>query len=340
MRVVASFCSRCAHPDNESLRVTMQDEAMIRRAGSSLKAIFDAAFDAQSPLLISADSGACAAVADERGYLDPKVQRAFDAMCRLYEEGLPPDGRLAALREAAHSVVEADAPYLVRYIFVRDLLRDATAFEEISHLLEGRHFVLNWGGSHEHRMHAIEPYLDGGAWTLIDIGCGNGGYLERFAPRYAFAAGYEKVRHVRDAAIARMNRVGLDTVEFHREYKGQRLPFDADVLITEVLEHMPVETAKALLRSVLEARPRRVVLTVPNRCFNVNYKSDGAFRHEDHHWEPDPDEFRLFLLDAAKGMEVKIDLRGVGDFARRVPSTLMAVLEFEVARGRKKPRDR
>jgi len=301
---------------------------MINRTGSNLRAIFETAFREESPLLVVDQMPTSSGNAGGDEPFSPPIQQAFEAMRRLYENDQVLDGRMEALRVAARLLVEAEAPYLLRYVFVRDLLRDVIAFEEISPLLEGKHFVLNWGGSHEHRMQAIAPYLDGGALTLVDIGCGNGGYLERFAPKYGFAVGYEKVRHIRDTAIARVTKAGLGNVEFHREYKGQGLPFDADVLMTEVLEHMPIETAEALLRSVLKARPRRVVLTVPNRCFNVNYKSGGAFRHDDHHWEPDPECFRLFLLAAAKGLDVSIDLRGIGDFAHRVPASLMAIVDF------------
>lgn len=312
---------------------------MIKRVGADLRATFEAAFGHDG-------KQKCRPEVEEYDQ-QPSVQRlpgaveaAFASMSALYEAFSDDRGKcgseenangmqlLDRIREVAKALVDTNAPYLLRYVFVRDLLRDLSYFAEVAPILEERDYVLNWGGSHEHRMAQILPRFDGAGFAFVDIGCGPGAYLAKIAPRYAFAQGYEKVRPIRELAKRRLESEGIFHVDLYGAFGTQSIPFDADVLITEVLEHMPYDVASGLLRAVLRQKPRRVVVTVPNRAFNRYYCSTHAYRHEDHDWEPDAAQFEAFVLSAAGGLSPRIDICGIGDRAHGESSSLLAQLEF------------
>ena len=61
-----------------------------------------------------------------------------------------------------------------------------------------------------------------------------------------------------------------------------------DVLITEVLEHMPHANALEVVERLVKLEPDQIILTLPNHSFNKFYDlAEGEFRHDDHDWEPD-----------------------------------------------------
>jgi 3' terminal RNA ribose 2'-O-methyltransferase Hen1 len=71
-------------------------------------------------------------------------------------------------------------------------------------------------------------------------------------------------------------------------YRDQRLAgFDAAAVV-EVIEHLDPPRLSAFERVLFEfARPKTVVLTTPNREYNVMWESlpAGKFRHPDHRFE-------------------------------------------------------
>jgi hypothetical protein len=81
---------------------------------------------------------------------------------------------------------------------------------------------------------------------------------------------------------------------------------DSTVLLTEVLEHMPRESAVSLLGTILRkaqgAGVKAVAITMPNGKFNKYFGiPDGEMRHPDHKWEPQGfDDFAEFVTEARK----------------------------------------
>jgi 3' terminal RNA ribose 2'-O-methyltransferase Hen1 len=80
-------------------------------------------------------------------------------------------------------------------------------------------------------------------------------------------------------------------------YRDKRLEgFDAACAI-EVIEHLDPPRLAAFERVVLEfARPGTVVITTPNREYNVKWESlpTGQFRHRDHRFEWTRAEFQVW----------------------------------------------
>jgi 3' terminal RNA ribose 2'-O-methyltransferase Hen1 len=91
----------------------------------------------------------------------------------------------------------------------------------------------------------------------------------------------------------RANRVKL--IHGSLMYRDKRLDgFDAAAVV-EVVEHLDPPRLAAFERVVFEcARPRTVVLTTPNREYNVTWEAlpAGKFRHPDHRFEWSRAEFQ------------------------------------------------
>ena len=221
---------------------------------------------------------------------------------------------------------QANVPYLLRYMFARDILstwRDERRFQ-----LEMPGMSLTGTNSQEARFEAISQMLDDG-YHLIDIGCGRAFQLTRLAANYRRVVGYEANPETLEIARAHIQKLNLGKIQLKdafNEYSAREIPVGAHVLMTEVLEHMPLERAKTILLALSTCAAEKMVFTLPNRSFNKHYGlPDGAFRHWDHHWEPDVYEFHR-LFESTFGKRWLIKLSKVGDVVDRQPSTFMAVV--------------
>lgn len=158
----------------------------------------------------------------------------------------------------------------------------------------------------EQRHGAVLAALRGsGARSVLDLGCSEGKLLHALLADRQF----EKIVGL-DVSIrsleAAQRRLKLDRLPdkaaervalLHGSliYRDQRLSgFDAAAIV-EVIEHLDPPRLAALERTLFEfARPRTVVLTTPNREYNVMWESlpAGKFRHPDHRFEWSRAEFQ------------------------------------------------
>jgi hypothetical protein len=112
-------------------------------------------------------------------------------------------------------------------------------------------------------------------------------------------------------------------------YRDERLQgFDAAAVV-EVVEHLDPPRLSAFERVVFEfARPATVVLTTPNREYNVRFETlpAGALRHADHRFEWTRGEFQGWANRVAEQFGYRVTFRGVGPDDPEVgPPTQMAV---------------
>jgi hypothetical protein len=97
-------------------------------------------------------------------------------------------------------------------------------------------------------------------------------------------------------------------------YRDLRLAgFDAAACV-EVIEHLDPPRLAAFERVVFEfARPRTVVITTPNREYNVKWQSlSGRFRHRDHRFEWTRAEFQSWAGMVAQRFGYKVQFAPVG----------------------------
>ncbi|QDV73838.1 3' terminal RNA ribose 2'-O-methyltransferase Hen1 [Botrimarina mediterranea] len=167
---------------------------------------------------------------------------------------------------------------------------------------------------HEQRLGAVLAAIrSSGAKRVVDLGCGEGKLLRELLADKQFTEIVGMDVSVRSLEIAH-RRLKLDRLpERQRErirlihgaltYRDQRLAnFDAAALV-EVIEHLDPARLAALERVVFEhARPRTVVLTTPNRDYNVIWESlaAGEMRHSDHRFEWTRAEFEAWAGGVAE----------------------------------------
>jgi 3' terminal RNA ribose 2'-O-methyltransferase Hen1 len=116
-------------------------------------------------------------------------------------------------------------------------------------------------------------------------------------------------------------------------YRDDRLAnFDAAAIV-EVIEHLDSPRLKAFERVVFEhAKPRTVVLTTPNREYNLVWESlpAGEVRHDDHRFEWTRAEFQAWAKDVADRFGYAVRYLPVGPEEPEVGApSQMAVFDIE-----------
>ncbi len=195
---------------------------------------------------------------------------------------------------------------------------------------------------HDLRLNAVVEILEAHrAATVLDLGCGEGKLLSHLVKKRGFSRivgvdpsvhSLEKARRklrLDQAGDALQERVTLQMGSLtygDRRWQG----FDAATLV-EVIEHIEPHRLSSLSLSLFgDARPGLVVVTTPNREYNVKFEDlePGRLRHPDHRFEWTREEFTAWgeAVAADYGYEVSFSPLGPVDEALGGPSQ-MAIFE-------------
>ncbi len=168
-----------------------------------------------------------------------------------------------------------------------------------------------------------------GAKSVVDLGCGEGHLLEQLqrirsidrvvgmdVSIRALAIAAERLDIDRQPPRQRGQRARIELLHGSLLYRDERLKgFDAATVI-EVIEHLDPLRLAAFERVLFEvARPTFVVVTTPNREYNVRFESlpAGSFRHGDHRFEWTREEFRAWCARQAERFDYGVEYFPVGD---------------------------
>ncbi len=176
---------------------------------------------------------------------------------------------------------------------------------------------------HEERLDAVSALLLGsGARTLLDLGCGSGALLRRLVAEEQFTnfVGVDISAealllaecHLELASKAGDGRWSLEHGSF--AHAAERWAgFDAAAMV-ETIEHVPPEQLSSVEHAVFAImRPSLVVMTTPNREYNVLYGiAEGEFRHPDHQFEWGRSKFRAWAAGVGERNGYAVAFQDVG----------------------------
>jgi 3' terminal RNA ribose 2'-O-methyltransferase Hen1 len=197
---------------------------------------------------------------------------------------------------------------------------------------------------HEQRHGAVLAALRAsGARSVLDLGCGEGKLLRELLKdrQLERIVGMDVSVQALGRAVQRLGydrlppkqRERIELIHGSLIYRDKRLSgFDAAVVV-EVIEHLDPPRLSALERVLFEfSRPKTVVLTTPNREYNVMWETlpAGQFRHPDHRFEWTRQEFHAWGLRIAEqhGYRVRFLPVGTEDKLLGAP-TQMGVFEHD-----------
>ena len=166
----------------------------------------------------------------------------------------------------------------------------------------------------EQRIGAVVAVLkQSGATTVLDLGCGEGQLLRPLLEERQFTRivgvdvshrALEKAHdHLHLDRMPPLQRERIALLHGALTYRDARLAGYDAAAVVEVIEHLDPPRLAAFARVLFAcARPGTVVMTTPNREYNIRFKTlpAGHFRHKDHRFEWTRAEFQTWAYTIAE----------------------------------------
>ena len=196
---------------------------------------------------------------------------------------------------------------------------------------------------HDKRIKLVAETLAAtGAESVLDLGCGEGKLLKYLIKEKQFLkiAGMDVSYPTLLKAKERLNVDEMSPRQRERvvlfqgslTYKDKRLEDYEAAAVVEVIEHLDLNRLKAFERVLFEyAKPKTIVLTTPNREFNVMWEKLDAddMRHTDHRFEWTRAEFKQWADRVAGSYNYRVEILPVGDEVENIGApSQMAIFSY------------
>lgn len=205
---------------------------------------------------------------------------------------------------------DCDFPYYPRSLFK---LKACNGKKKLIEKLNTDRIKMLNGDTHQARMNFTNNNIAGN--VVMDLGCGEFRHGRQIAKKVDKYIGVDIDEDVLEKAKKRAKKMSFENVEFYADYKDIVDKNIDTIICSEVIEHMEMEMAEFLLKDVIGIfHPLRIVITTPNKNFNINYL-DKNMRHEDHKWEEDEKFVLDWLINIIDKVEFNYSIEsfGVGD---------------------------
>ena len=196
---------------------------------------------------------------------------------------------------------------------------------------------------HDIRLKLVaEKLKQSGAASVFDLGCGDGKLLRLLLKEKQFTriagtdVSYSELEKSQDKLhwneMPEKQRERLSLFQSSLTYRDKRFSgFDAAAVV-EVIEHLDPNRLPALEKSLFTyAKPQTIVLTTPNREYNVRYEnlSAGKVRHSDHRFEWTRSEFAAWAERVARENNYTVAFFPVGEEEKNIGApSQMAVFTY------------
>ncbi|UTC52688.1 3' terminal RNA ribose 2'-O-methyltransferase Hen1 [Treponema sp. OMZ 803] len=196
---------------------------------------------------------------------------------------------------------------------------------------------------HDIRLKLVtEKLKQSGAASVIDLGCGDGKLLRLLLKEKQFTriagtdVSYSELEKSQDKLhwneMPEKQCERLSLFQSSLTYRDKRFSgFDAAAVV-EVIEHLDPNRLPALEKSLFTyAKPQTIVLTTPNREYNVRYEnlSAGKVRHSDHRFEWTRSEFAAWAERVARENNYTVAFFPVGEEEENIGApSQMAVFTY------------
>jgi hypothetical protein len=186
---------------------------------------------------------------------------------------------------------------------------------------------LTYYNTHQARIEYISNKIDIDH-AILDIGCGEMQYYKKFMnkgfrkPYYA----HDKESHFGDLGRIISERYNDDNFLFLSSLDEYPDTEQVNIILTEVIEHNSIEEARLLLEKIITYNFNKIIITTPNKDFNIYYGETLESRHDDHHFEMTQEEFKNFINDIILPNDHTITFDGIGDTINKFQPTQVAII--------------
>lgn len=227
-------------------------------------------------------------------------------------------------------------PYFVIYLFKVRVLNDPQVFEVFKNELEQisqEPLKLSYGNTHTQRINAILPLISYER-NVVDFGSGELIYAKKILPKLGEGLKYFAIDVDEDVAdhVSKIKDRFKNPLIYHKEIPSSDvLNQDFEVIMSEVLEHVGIEEGKKIILQFLN-NPfcKKIIVTTPNKDFNVHYKmEENEVRRYDHVQELTEKEFVKFVgsIDCLTDGKIYLKSLFIGDDYKDITPTQGFLIE-------------
>jgi len=243
----------------------------------------------------------------------------------------------SGLEKYISCIEKLNAPFFIKYLFSRNVLRTKVKFNKYKSRLESSeddNIMMCYGSTATQRKNAIQEIISFDK-SIIDIGCGEGFYALPFSIKiknydYIAIDTSEEIINGLKKKIIKENITNIKLFNSTNDFIEINGADKKDIILTEVIEHMEKDDAVSFIVNILNnINFDKFIITVPNKDFNKFYMiNDDEFRHEDHKWEPTEQEFQKFIIDniAEIRQDIYIEFINIGDKVNGISTTIGVVI--------------